>query len=1616
MTPVANLVQAATTLLREHRSRPLLVCPPRDVSPEEQRPRLSRKKKLPRSRTKETRSQPGTAQWEESPQRGVRVGAERGLAMRGVRTPREQERSLSSSSASLPSQTEHGGGDGGRQRREDHRARGASSSSRPLSPTVRRAEKPAQLEETDEEDEGDCFANLSFHTRLDGADPTSDLEVATCCIDGRGWCFFTVQGTEPSRATRPLLDTVRSSTDRSEEGTQRRRKPEGVLLCLDTGVVTPVIHPVFFPTSVDPARVLLPSVAAHPVGGITCAVGQAAVTIRRPLARRTRRRRAADSRAAESGEEAAEGAETEEGPRSGRSRESIEIGTERGNRGEDREEEEGRGEEEGRAALLLQRDSASFGGEAARSRDERCRRRRGESDRGESGEERGREMKCPEDRRQTDEANGAGGASIRRGGGSRGEYPTGARRAEEARRKDVCPREAGEVFSLSAPAAEENYRARENQEDGLKSEHGTRDAPLGVSSEFPREESWAEGLGVFFSSSTSPSVASFSPSPSPSPGCADRRDRRGESGGAPHAGELRTREEDAQDHEEEEQEEEENEAEANEEEEGTRSDWWFYPVDEDEPWNLVPMMEVMNSRDLHELAQQTTLNFGGSLENSVCIYAFDRYSACCWLLWQPGRSVREHGKGDAAVSLECAYLIQLPAQLYWREAQRCLLALRAKQRRDRRREREARRRRRERRRRERSDGRGAESSGSSSSDREGTENDEAFMASAAASLFGPGACDTSLVPGGCTPGGAPYNGASAPPALLHIISQDARHLEVREMLPTSTGHLLIMAEAGNKLKKSTKPTAQVASPGAGSLSPPALSLVRASTIAARGGTLHDSAVSEQGGRGASQPRRSDAAGTSSTALLPGASLFASLSSTLAWAAAPSGVSPRSEAGDGSVSEAGGASSIPSSVHARRLGAQATSHVLGSPSDLFPGRARETASASASGPGAFVSSRLPPMTASGVSTAGGPLLARAAVPHLPLGSRASDAYALQQSHVLAAAADPEGEEGTDCDAVLLFLLDGLLQCEASAFQGAADAPSPSAGGGRDTWADSARSRKFGGGSGRRGMASAASSLLGEKVSGQGICAVRRREIDAQLASSAGFPWGLDASPRETGSVFPLRASSAPSSFPLSPRNARAMCCFCRLRCGGGGCGDGVSLSEDFFGLWSGAPASSLGSGRLALHRNFLDVEICCSDGVRLPSHRALLAAKSAFFEAMLTGACVWREQEPQSDRATGRRDGIWILNLPSHSSRVVAPILQYLATDKLMIPSRCCCSRCCPFLKSGTNAARDASGTAGEPDPCCSRCMYTWLLELFACAEFCLLQPLQLEILHLACRYINKHSALFALCSPWTAPHPRLLRFAAQTLMLHFPCPSAFLRPQPSLLPADLCTSGHSGDVDPVLAAERGTSQHLGDGQRKEGKRGEAERKEAPLSVLARAPVLPHICCAVNAWFMTSSVCSPVVAHLVQQLLSARKPLCRKVRAKWTNPSGEGREPLQASLAKATLLFIFGYRMCLPGYSTFSPDILLVLPELREPQSEPRDRSALLLPGADYEDPDDGCDPMHWPGRGWGERALQDPFTAGEVPGRESFGLVEIWGKALGLSREVRRRVERELQGIIATMC
>lgn len=132
---------------------------------------------------------------------------------------------------------------------------------------------------------------------------------------------------------------------------------------------------------------------------------------------------------------------------------------------------------------------------------------------------------------------------------------------------------------------------------------------------------------------------------------------------------------------------------------------------------------------------------------------------------------------------------------------------------------------------------------------------------------------------------------------------------------------------------------------------------------------------------------------------------------------------------------------------------------------------------------------------------------------------------------------------------------------------------------------------------------------------------------------------------------------------------------------------------------------------------------------------------------------------------------WILDLPSHRSRVVAPILGYFASDRLVIPSQCCCFRCCPFSRSKGSPAdfggleetviKKGSSThggrvyatsektrAGESPrrsraSRCFRCMYTWLLELFACTQFCLLSSLQNEILHIACRYINRQTALFA---------------------------------------------------------------------------------------------------------------------------------------------------------------------------------------------------------------------------------------------------------------------------------
>lgn len=96
----------------------------------------------------------------------------------------------------------------------------------------------------------------------------------------------------------------------------------------------------------------------------------------------------------------------------------------------------------------------------------------------------------------------------------------------------------------------------------------------------------------------------------------------------------------------------------------------------------------------------------------------------------------------------------------------------------------------------------------------------------------------------------------------------------------------------------------------------------------------------------------------------------------------------------------------------------------------------------------------------------------------------------------------------------------------------------------------------------------------------------------------------------------------------------------------GCADGFSLGAAASTGWGGG-------GRLLLHETFFDVEIHCGDGVRLPSHRALLAARSPFFEAMLTGVCGWREQETPSGKKAGVSSMLYADTPPPVCFRVVA---------------------------------------------------------------------------------------------------------------------------------------------------------------------------------------------------------------------------------------------------------------------------------------------------------------------------------------------------------------------------
>lgn len=177
MTPVADLVQAAVNLLREN-----LVSPPvvsnaslpatASASPPVAVGDNSDCRRTARSTRREKRERRGGRRTHSSAEGRSRVRS------KGKLTGATNENGDSSFSYGLQPTTGVGA------TADDD----ASSSPLRVSPRERRG---------DEEEETFWSDIRHFHTKLGGADPSVPLEVVSCCIDGRGWCFFTVQEKDP---------------------------------------------------------------------------------------------------------------------------------------------------------------------------------------------------------------------------------------------------------------------------------------------------------------------------------------------------------------------------------------------------------------------------------------------------------------------------------------------------------------------------------------------------------------------------------------------------------------------------------------------------------------------------------------------------------------------------------------------------------------------------------------------------------------------------------------------------------------------------------------------------------------------------------------------------------------------------------------------------------------------------------------------------------------------------------------------------------------------------------------------------------------------------------------------------------------------------------------------------------------------------------------------------------------------------------------------------------------------------------------------------------------------------------------------------------------------------
>ncbi|KAL8428546.1 hypothetical protein Efla_003317 [Eimeria flavescens] len=180
---------------------------------------------------------------------------------------------------------------------------------------------------------------------------------------------------------------------------------------------------------------------------------------------------------------------------------------------------------------------------------------------------------------------------------------------------------------------------------------------------------------------------------------------------------------------------------------------------------------------------------------------------------------------------------------------------------------------------------------------------------------------------------------------------------------------------------------------------------------------------------------------------------------------------------------------------------------------------------------------------------------------------------------------------------------------------------------------------------------------------------------------------------------------------------------------------------------------------ALHPHFADVLLLCADGVEIPSHRALLAARCSFFEAKLT----------RNHWEASGNDKV-VIDLREFPGSVVKAAVQYFETGSFSIPATCCCQFCCPEKRRLRMAQQHVIPSS---DSRCS-CRINWVLQAHTFASYCLLHDLHAELLSVLARLISQRSCLHVLTHPAVRGQQQILELAAHQLAYYMPMPNLLL--------------------------------------------------------------------------------------------------------------------------------------------------------------------------------------------------------------------------------------------------